>query len=251
MKLVKPLSIFGALLSWEVIARLNIFHPLLFPTISSVLLWALENFRPLFFATYQTLQLLITGLSISGCLSIVLMGLSFLSHTFDESLEGFVSLLQPLPSISLLPFAILWFGLGKNPIIFITVFGSIWPFLINFRNGFRTINPIILDVGRNYGLKGVRLIRFIMLPAALPNILTGLRVAWGIGWRSVVAAELVFGSVGTAGGLGWLIYVNRFLLNTPGMLAGIMSISIIGILVEHVIFKLIEKHTIKKWGMMR
>ena len=106
-----------------------------------------------------------------------------------------------------------------------------------------------MDVGKIYGLKGFALVRHIILPASLPYVLTGFRGAWGIAWRSVVAAELVFGAVGGKGGLGWLIYVNRFQLNASGMLATLFCISIIGIFMENILLETMERKTVKKWGM--
>jgi len=149
----------------------------------------------------------------------------------------------------MLPFAILWFGLGEKPIIFITLFGSFCPFYINIINGFSTVNPKLIDVGKIYGLKGFKLIQHIIIPASFPHLLTGFRGAWGIAWRSVVAAELVFGAVGGEGGLGWLIYINRFQLNAAGMLATLFCISVIGIFMENVLLETIEKRTVVKWGM--
>jgi len=99
-----------------------------------------------------------------------------------------------------------------------------------------------------YGLSKVNLTRYILLPASFPHILTGFRTAWGSSWRTVVAAELIFGAVGEGGGLGWLIYVNRFHLNPAGMLACLICICIIGIITEQVL-ELTERKTIKKWGM--
>ncbi len=245
----KILCVVVALTGWEVVARLNVFSAFIFPSITLTIRYAISNSEKLGFATWSTLKLLLSGLSVSCAITLVIGGLTALSPKIKAVMEAVISILSPIPSISLLPFAILWFGLGEKPIIFITIFGSFCPFLINIMNGFSTVNRTWLDVGRLYKLKGFSLVRHIILPASLPHVLTGFRGAWGIAWRSVVAAELVFGAVGGKGGLGWLIYINRFKLNAPGMLATLFCISIIGIFMENILLETVEKRTVKKWGM--
>lgn len=245
----KILSVMAALTIWEAVARLHIFSAFIFPSITDTLRYTMNNSEKLVYATWSTLKLLLSGLSVSCVITLAIGGLTALSVKVKAVMQAVISILSPIPSISLLPFAILWFGLGEKPIIFITLFGSFCPFLINIMNGFSTVNRKWLDVGRLYKLKGLSLVRYIILPASLPHLLTGFRGAWGIAWRSVVAAELVFGAVGGKGGLGWLIYINRFQLNAPGMLASLFCISIIGIFMENIILETIEKRTVKKWGM--
>ena len=200
-------------------------------------------------ATGYTLRLLVLGLALSSLATIVFSSISAVSEKVKAFTETLISIVSPIPSIATLPFAILWFGLGENPIIFVTFFGSICPFLINVLNAFNTINRTWIDVGRNYGLKSLGLVQHIILPASLPHIISGFRTAWGVAWRSVVASELVFGAVGGRGGLGWLIYANRFQLNAPGMMAALICISLIGIFMENCVIKTIERRTVEKWGM--
>lgn len=247
--LIKISAILSFLIAWELIARAGIFSKFLFPSVSDSITWALQNWGRLLRASYDTLRLLLTALAISTCISLSVGSLASISKKFRRISEALVSTFNPLPSISLLPFALLWFGLGEEPILFVTCFGSLWPFILNITNGFTTINKTYLDVGRNYGLKNYKLVSHIMIPAAFPYILTGFRCAWGIAWRSVVAAELVFGAVGISGGLGWIIYANRFKLNAPGMVAAIAAISVIGILTENILLEFLERKTVKKWGM--
>jgi len=182
-------------------------------------------------------------------IGLIIGGLSVFSRKVEYIVEAFVSVFQPLPSICLLPFAILWFGLGDKPIIFIVTFSTMWPMILNSMTGFSTITSIYKDIGAMYGLKGASLARYIMIPAALPYIITGFRISWAHSWRTIISAELLFGAVGSAGGLGWVIYVNRYMLNPEGMIAAIGVISFIGIFMENVLLEKIENETIKKWGM--
>lgn len=246
----KIVFIAAALIVWEIVARSQVFSSFIFPSISSTLNYAINNYGRLLEATWNTLKLLTFGLFVSCFIALLVGALGSLRSKIKAVIEVVISILNPIPSISMLPFAILWFGLGEDPIVFVTVMAGFCPFLINVTNGFSTINKNWLDVGRNYGLKGLSLVRHITLPASLPHILAGFRTAWGASWRTVVAAELVFGAVGGKGGLGWLIYMNRFQLNAAGMLAALICISVIGILTENIL-ELIENRTVKKWGMKK
>ena len=91
--------------------------------------------------------------------------------------------------------------------------------------------------------------KHILLPSTLSSLITGFRISWAHSWRTIVSAELLFGAIGATGGLGWLIYVNRYMLNPEGMISAIAIISIIGMFVENIILSLIETKTVKKWGM--
>jgi len=240
-----------ALISWELVARSGIFSSFIFPSITDTLNYMVSHPQRLLQASSYTLKLLLLGLTLSCLVGFLMGGLTAISKKMKSVMETIVSIISPIPASSMLPFAILWFGLGEDPIIFVTFFGSISPFLINVINAFSTINKTQMDVGRNFGLEGFRLVRHVLLPASSPHIISGFRAAWGVAWRSVVAAELIFGAVGGKGGLGWLIYMNRFQLNSAGMLGALFCISIIGIIAENILLELLERETVKKWGMKR
>ena len=172
------------------------------------------------------------------------------SKVGDDLLSVLTSILNPLPSIAILPLAMIWFGLNSRSIVFVVALAAIWPVAINTDSGFRTISATTQMVARNLGLRGARLVYDVLLPAALPYIIAGLKSAWSFGWRTVVAAELVFGVAGSAGGLGWYINNARYYLLTADIFAGLLVISILGIAVDFV-FRLIEQRTIVKWGMKR
>jgi len=246
---VKALTIISALTIWEAVGRAKVFPPLIFPTISGTIIWGVNNWMRLLEATAYTLKLLTIALSLSTVTCFTIGTLAYINKDFRSSLETLMAIFNPLPSISLLPFALLWFGFGERPIIFVTYFGSLWPFTYNIINGLTTIDPLLLDAGRMFS-EGWMLFRHIIFPLALPSIITGFRTAWGIAWRSVVAAELVFGAVGMKGGIGWLVYACRFNLNPEGMVASIFCISIIGITIETIIDH-IEKITLRDKGLKK
>jgi NitT/TauT family transport system permease protein len=104
-------------------------------------------------------------------------------------------------------------------------------------------------VGRNYGLSTVGYITRILIPGAFPSILTGLKIGWAFAWRTLIAAELVFGTSSGSGGLGRYIYERKNELLIPEVFAGLLTVIIFGLVVENLIFKTIEKKTVRRWGM--
>jgi NitT/TauT family transport system permease protein len=104
-------------------------------------------------------------------------------------------------------------------------------------------------VGRNYGLSGVTLVGKILLPAAFPSILAGLKIGWAFAWRTLIAAELVFGVSSGSGGLGWYIFENKNQIQIPQVFAGLLTVILIGLAVENLIFRVVERKTVHRWGM--
>jgi NitT/TauT family transport system permease protein len=166
----------------------------------------------------------------------------------DDILVLLTSMLNPLPAIAVLPLAILWFGLNTTALIVVIANAVVWPIAINVSTGFRTVNPTFLAVGRNIGLSGWRLVRDVLMPAALPHTISGLKTGWAFGWRTIIAAELVFGVAGGSGGLGFFINDARYFLRTPEIFAGLVTIALIGIALD-LVFSVLERRTVIKWGM--
>jgi NitT/TauT family transport system permease protein len=105
-------------------------------------------------------------------------------------------------------------------------------------------------VGQNYGLSRVGYIARILIPGAFPSILTGLKIGWAFAWRTLIAAELVFGASSGSGGLGWYIFQHKNLLAIPNVFAGLLTVMLFGLFVENVIFKTLEQRTVRRWGMV-
>ena len=127
----------------------------------------------------------------------------------------------------------------------------LWPFALALLTGFEAVPETQRLVGRNYGLKGPSYVLRILVPAALPSILSGLKIGWAFAWRTLIAAELVFGMSSSQGGLGWFIYRNRNELLTDKVFAGLATVILIGLVVEVVLFRTIEAVTVRRWGMQR
>jgi NitT/TauT family transport system permease protein len=168
-----------------------------------------------------------------------------------DLLETLTAMFNPLPAIALLPLALLWFGLGKGSLVFVLMHSVLWPLAVNTYAGFRAVPEALRMTGRNYGLGQLRLVTQILVPAALPAILSGLKVGWAFAWRTLIAAELVFGASSGQGGLGWYIFQSRNELYTDRVFAGLATVIVIGLLFEHLVFRTIEEATVKRWGMQR
>ncbi len=201
-------------------------------------------------STLVSLQNLGIGMVIGIVLGIVLASLSTFSRLGRDILTVLTALLSPLPGIAILPLTMLWFGLNSTAIVVIVVQSALWPIAANTDTGFRTIGTTTRMVALNLGLSRWQTVRDVFLPAALPHILAGLRLAWAFGWRTVVGAEIVFGVAGSAGGLGWYISNARYFLNAPAIFAGLVVISLLGILLD-ALFLWVEQKTIIKWGMQQ
>ena len=175
--------------------------------------------------------------------------LAVTSQIGNDLLEALTAMFNPLPAIALLPIALIWFGLGSPSLIFVLVHAVLWPVALNTHSGFLAVSNTMRMVGRNYGLTGVGYVCRILVPAAFPSIVTGLKIGWAFAWRTLIAAELVFGTSSGSGGLGWFIYENKNTLEIPSVFAGLFSVIIIGLLVESLIFRVLEERTIRRWGM--
>lgn len=199
-------------------------------------------------ATGVTLQALAIGMAIGIALAIVFTVFATWTTVGRDALMMFTSMLNPLPSIAILPLAIIWFGLNEKALVFVVANAVVWPIAINVTTGFRTVNATLVMVGRNLGLSGWRLVRDVLLPAALPYIVTGVKVGWAFAWRTIIASELVFGTAGGSGGLGYFINKSQYFLDIPAVFAGLVTIAVIGIIVE-VGFNMLERRTVIRWGM--
>lgn len=198
-----------------------------------------------------SLWVLVQGYAAGILGAFLLTSLAVSTRLGRDLLETLTAMFNPLPAIALLPLALLWFGLGKGSLIFVLMHSVMWPLALNTYAGFRSVPETLRMAGRNYGLGGVGLVFQILIPAALPAILSGLKIGWAFAWRTLIAAELVFGSTSGKGGLGWYIFQSRNELYTDKVFAGLAMVIIIGLLVENIVFQTAEKLTIRRWGMQR
>ena len=236
--------------AWEAYTRTSGVDPLIFPPPLQVGQALVEGWTSgrLAQATLTTLQLLALSLAIGMGLALIFTVLSRVSTFADDAVELFTSMLNPLPSVAMLPIALIWFGLNVNALIFVVVNAVLWPVTLALSTGFRTVNQTLVNVGRNIGLSWWRMITDVLFPAALPHTMTGIKTGLGYGWRTIIAAELVFGVSGAKSGLGNFLNDARYFLRTDEVFAGIISVALIGITLE-LVLAAIERRTIVRWGM--
>ncbi|EKS28921.1 Putative aliphatic sulfonates transport permease protein ssuC [Afipia felis] len=237
-------------LIWEAYGRyLN--NNLLFPTFSETMSAFFTNIGNgvLPARAWASIKVLLMGYAVGVTLAALLTALAITTRIGTDFLETLTSMFNPLPAIALLPLALIWFGLGNGSLVFVLVHSVTWAIALNTHSGFLSVSRTLKMVGRNYGLGGFRYISKILIPAAFPSILTGLKIGWAFAWRTLIAAELVFGVSSGSGGLGWFIFENKNSLDIPTVFAGLLTVIIIGLVVENIIFRAIEANTIDRWGM--
>ena len=198
--------------------------------------------------TWGTLRLLLEGIGIGALVAGLLTALATLTTFGEDLLVTLTSIMNPLPGVAMLPLAMLWFGLNERAVLFVIANATIWPIAIAVLAGFRTANQTLVAVGRNIGLSRVRLITEVLAPSALPHAISGIKTAWAFGWRTVIAAELVFGVAGSKGGLGAYINNAKLYLLVPPMFAGLVTIAVLGVVFE-ALFGALERRTVVRWGM--
>ena len=164
-------------------------------------------------------------------------------RTAREYAEPVIRLLYPVPGIAWIPLAILWFGLTDKAVIFVVFMAEFFPLFFNTEAGVRNINPIIIDAGRCYGATGFTLLRRVILPAAAPYIITGMRIALGGAWRMIVAAEMLSAKAG----VGFVLTEARFQFRADDLMMSMILISVVGFATEKLIVRTLERKTIEKW----
>jgi sulfonate transport system permease protein len=235
---------------WESYARF-LGSPLLFPTFTETIstFWRELMSGVLLERTASSMQVLLIGYATGLICAAVLTTVAVSTRIGTDFLTTLTAMFNPLPAIALLPLALIWFGLGIPSLVFVIVHSVLWAVSLNTLTGFRSVPDVLRMTGRNYGLHGVRYVTKILMPAAFPTILAGLKIGWAFAWRTLIAAELVFGVSSRSGGLGWYIFEARAQLLTAQVFSGLLAVIIIGLIVESVIFRAIETRTVQRWGM--
>lgn len=237
---------------WELAARWQN-NDLLLPTFTATIKALVDGLATgeLIEKVLISLTVLLQGYVAGVVLAFALTTLAVSTRLGRDLLGTLTSMFNPLPAIALLPLALLWFGLGRGSLVFVLIHSVLWPLALNTYAGFQGVPDTLRMAGRNYGLRGFRYVLQILVPAALPAILSGLKIGWAFAWRTLIAAELVFGASSGKGGLGWYIFQNRNELYTDRVFAGLVMVILIGLLVESLGFATLERLTVRRWGQQR
>lgn len=246
---VRLVAICGLVALWQVVAWLNIWPHYLFPTPAdvAVTIWRLVASGEMAVGVVTTLRRILLGFGLAAAGGL-LLGVAMTRYKWLAELAGPVAQgLQSMPSICWFPLAILWLGLNEGAVLFVTIVGTLFAVAASTDAGIRTISPGYLRAAATMGAGGIRLYTRVIFPAALPSILTGLRVGWSFAWRSLMAAELLFMNLG----LGHLLNMGRELADASQVVAVIVVILVMGVIVDRLVFARAESALRQRWGFER
>lgn len=233
-------------LIWEAVYKLGVWPPYLFPSpgdVAKALYWGFQD-KTFLLGMSVSIQRILIGYVISLVFGITLGLLIGRFKTLDETVGSLMTGLQVLPSICWLPLAILWFGLNEQAIQFVIIMGAFLSIAIATDSGIRNIPPIYIRAAKTMGVRGLNLYTRVILPAALPSVATGMKLGWSFAWRSLMAGELIFVSIG----LGHLLQVGRELNDMPQVMAVMLLIVAVGLTFDQLVFAQLEKRLRRQWG---
>jgi NitT/TauT family transport system permease protein len=244
------LSILLAAAAYEVVARSGYFAPALLPTIPIIMsrLFAMLVDGSMWLHAGFTLYRVLFGFGLAMVVGIPLGILMARYRRVENFFLPLVSALMPIPSFSLLPLFLLWFGIGNMTTILIVFYASTFPMLFNTWSGVRSVNPLWLRAAGAMGADEHKLFWKVIIPGSSPFIITGMRQAFLRSWIAVIGAEMIAAS---DWGLGWVIFDSKEFLQTDIMLASVAVIGFIGFVFERAVFGVLERTTVQRWGMVR
>ena len=234
---------------WQAFALYGPFPPKLFPTVDKIA-WAfvrltVDGVLPIH--ALSTLLRLVIGFVLGAVVGVALGLVMGRSRTAEDILVPVVSVFNPIPGLAYAPLFVMWFGLGDLPAVLLVGFAAAFPVAVNTWTGVKAVKDIWIRAAQGMGAGERQMFRKIVLPGALPYVLTGLRLGVARAWRVLVAVEML---TAVSLGLGWLIFGAREFLATDVMLAGIAVIGLVGLGLEKLVFEPIERRTIERWGML-
>jgi NitT/TauT family transport system permease protein len=235
---------------WEIVARAGVFPPKLFPslvTIAEAFIRLTMN-GILLHHTFDTVLRLLAGFAIAAVIGVVFGILMGRSRRIEDILLPLVSIGAPIPGLAYAPLFLLWFGLGNKSAVLLVAFVSTFPIIFNTWTGVKAVKEIWVRSALAMGADDKRLFVKVILPGALPYILTGLRLGLAQAWRILVGIEML---AAVPWGLGWMIFGAREFLNTDVMLSGVVVIAVLGLVLEKFVFQKLEEFTVMRWGMIR
>ncbi len=249
----RTVVVLAVLLLWEIAARWTD-KPLLLPDVLATLTALADSLASpedsLWSYIGESLKALSAGFAIGTTIAALLTIFAVNTRIGEDFLSTVTSAFAPLPAIAIFPLALMWLGISYASIVFITTWATIFPVAIAMFQGFRGVSETLRAVGRNFGLRGLGHTARILIPAALPAIMTGLRNGLSNAFRALIALEMVIGAAAGSGGLGWFVMAQKQNLEIPSVFAGIIAIMVIGLAFEGG-FALIERRTVRRWGMLR
>lgn len=251
MKRAISAGIFFVLLvaAWHWAFASHLWSPVLVPSPASVAqyLWDIARDGTLASSVWVTLKRLVWGYVIGIGVGLP-AGLLIARFRFLRDTVGLLALgLQGLPSVCWVPLALLWFGQTEAAMLFVVVMGTVWSVVLATETGVRNVNPLYVRAARTMGSRWLHIWIYVIMPASLPFIVSGMKQGWAFAWRSLMAAE-IFVTILTGYGLGQLLHDGRE-LNAMEQVIGIMVVIVaIGLLADKILFSPWENFLHRRWG---
>ncbi|PIC80365.1 ABC transporter permease [Sporosarcina sp. P18a] len=232
---------------WEVTSRLSDLPDFMFPSFTQVMSTLISGLisGQILIAIGASLSRLLIGFTIASVLGLVLGYLIWRYKIVEDTLGFLVTALQSIPSIVWFPLAIIWFGLNDFAILFIVTLGATWTMIVNATSGFKNVPVLYQRVAKSLGSSGFHFLRSVILPASVPQLISGLRIAWAFSWRALMAGELL----GAGVGLGQLLESGRALGQMDLVISVMIIIGVIGTIMDNVLFLRLERSVERKWGI--
>jgi NitT/TauT family transport system permease protein len=242
-----PFLVVGGI--WEIVAHAGVFPHRLFPTIEEIVaaFMRLTVSGILPHHAIETVARLLAGFTLAAVIGVSIGVLMGRSRRAEDIFLPLVSICAPIPGLAYAPLFLLWFGVGNVPAVLLVGFVSSFPIIFNSWTGVKAVKEIWLRSAQSMGADNSRIFRHVILPGALPYILTGMRLGLAQAWRILVGVEML---AAVPWGLGWLIFGAREFLNTDVMMAGIAVIAVVGLALEKLVFQKLENFTVVRWGMI-
>lgn len=235
---------------WEAIVRLGFFPPVLMPSLVDIgtTAWRMTLDGTLLHHTSSSVARLMLGFVIGSVIGVVIGIVMGQSRAAERFFLPLLSALMPIPGLAWIPLFILWFGLGDLATVAVIIFSAALPVAFNTWTGVKSSNPVWVRAAQSMNCTGHKLFFKVVLPGSLSMIFTGLRIGLSQSWRALVAGEML---ASPDWGMGFAIFDSRQFLATDVMLVMVMCIGLIGFLIVTVLFGIIEKYTVVRWGMLQ
>lgn len=233
---------------WEAIFKLRLFDSKLFPSALAVLSKLWEGFSSGLYpmALQSSLERVVIGYFLSIIFGISLGVLMGLVKFIDDGVGTMLLGIQSMGHAAWVPFAVLLFGENELAVIFIVQISAFITIALNTDSGIKFVQPALISQAKLYGLKGIRLFKEVILPAAIPSIITGIRLGWAFSWRGLVTAEILVSGLG----IGHILMQAKNHNDMTFVLATMLLIAIISSLVDNLLFKNIERRIRRRWGLV-